>query len=395
MKSLAYYIGFGLLLAACTADSDEPQQPRTGRLNLTSSVGAFVDESEAPVTRTNLEGNDFEAGDRIKMKIVCPYTSADRAEFGETTYSNTADGLWLLKWNGSGWTQIEASDSVDMMAHYRYDSSYNLFGVYEAQQTPYVYTASTWNENVFFMAPNALNSAPRPFSQYSYIFQANQSNVRNYKKSDLLWAQTYMQTGSYNVHLAFNHVMACLKFTFSGATLSDETVVTLEGMPDIDQREVVVGDYYAPKIKNVTQASGSDFDYSYRFKCSCDKEYNGKVLGIAVINDADRKSYIYPLSGFPTTSSIVNYSPSKTVVANTGVYTAYYDDTSKAYYLIVPPCVLSENATLWIRDGAARYKHTLERTSFEQGKLYPVNITLTTPPPPTPADDSSESGDGE
>lgn len=364
-------VALALLLAGCSADDATQQaaQQKMGRLHLTTSVCGFNGDG---ITRTNVEGTAFAVGDRIKLKIICPY-DPNHTNYGETTYSNTADGLWLLKWDGSDWKALEPTDSVDMMAQYKYTGSYNLFGMYEAQQTPYVYTASTWNENVFFMAPNAPGSRMYPFSQYSYIFQADQSSKANYLKSDLLWAQTYMQTGSYNVHLSFNHVMACLKFTFAGAGLSSSAVVTLEGMPDIDQREVVVGDYYAPQMKNVTHASGTYFDYSYRFKCRCNKEDNGKVLGIAVIHDTDCRAYIYPMTGGPTTPS--NTSPVQ-YVANNGVYTAYYDAASQAFCLIVPPCVLENNATLWVRDGAKRYKHTLERKTFKQGELYPMNITL-------------------
>jgi len=366
-----------IMLAGCSADGNDmqpqqQQQSKEGRLCLTTSVSSFWGEGGSSVTRTNMAGNAFAVGDRIKLKIVCPY-DPDHTNFGETTYSNTADGVWLLEWEGSEWGVLEPSDSVDMMAHYKYDESYSLFSVHEAQQTPYIYTASTWNENVFFMAPNAAGSASKPFSQYSYIFQANQTSEKSYLKSDLLWAQTYMQTGAYNVHLAFNHVMACLKFTFTGETLSANTVVTLEGMPDIDQREVVVGDYYAPKIKNVTQAYGSDFDYSYRQKCSCAYEDNGKVLGVVVINDTDRKAYIYPMEGNPTAPG---NPPTLRYVENTGVYTAHYDSDSGAFYLIVPPCSLTTAPTLWIRDGSKRYSYTLTRKTFEQGKQYPVNIVL-------------------
>lgn len=374
MRYILLYIGLGLLLTACSADGDEAVQPQTGVLRLTSSIRAFEGED---VTRTNMEGTAFAVGDRMKLKIICPFS--EHTNFGETTYSNSADGVWLLKWTGSNWGLIETSDSVDMMAHYQYTSSYSLFSVHEAQQTPYVYTASTWNENVFFMAPNAVGSEPKPFSQYSYIFHADQSKQADYLKSDLLWAQTYMQTGSYDVHLAFNHVMACLKITITG-DISDNAIVTLEGMPDIDQREVVVGDYYAPRAKNLTHYNGI-FDYSYKRKCQCAKADNGKVLGVAVYNDATALVYIYPMTGNPT--SPANTSPI-TYVENSGVYTAHHAST-KTYYLIVPPCELPEEgpkAMFWIRDGVNRWTCVLDRKEFKQGEQYPVNITLTSPSTP-------------
>ena len=370
ISRLLYY-GLAVLLSACSAEDEVALQERpSGGLHLTTSVSSFVGEDAMPLTRSNVAGDAFAVGDRIKLKIICPYVS--HTNFGETTYGNTADGFWLLKWTGSNWTVIEASDSVDVAAQYKYTESYNLFGHFEAQQTPYVYTASTWNENVLFIAPNHYGETARSFfSQYSYIFQADQTLEKDYLKCDLLWAQTYMQTGSYNVHLAFNHMMACLKIDISDLHLTGAPVVTLENMPDIDQREVVVGDYYAPKAKNITQASGGNYDYSYRQKCSCDKDNNGKVLGIAVINDATAKAEIHTIKGNPVNGT--NTSP--VYVPNTATYTAH--PQGNVFYLIVPPCDLSSEPrkpTLWVRDGEKRYSYQLATTKFEQGKQYLVNV---------------------
>ncbi len=364
------YIGLALLLASCSSDDGQQAEqtlPKTGKLTITSSVNNFEGEG---VTRTNIAGNVFATGDWIKLKIICPYVS--NTLIGETTWGNSADALWLLKWSGSNWIELETKDSIDINSRYSY--GYNsVFGQYEAQQTPYIYTASTWNENVIFLAPNPNNSSSLSrYSQYSYIFQADQSEEKNYLKSDLLWAQSYMQTGSYNVHLSFNHVMACLKITISNVTLSDSTVVTLENMPDIDQQEVVVGDYYAA-------ASKVNSKYGYQEKCSCDYTNNGKVLGVAVIDDTQKKAIVYPMTGNP---SDTNHTTGSTV-ANTGVYTAHYVSGSgtnnRVYNLIVPPCTLSSNATFVIRDGKKRYTYTLSRLIFEQGKLYPINISFVAP----------------
>ena len=353
------YIGLVLLLAGCSSDEEEQVQRQYGVLQLTSSVSPIDGET---VTRTNLAGTDFVTGDRIKLKIICPYS--DHTEFGETTYGNTFDALWLLKWNGSGWAKLEPKDSVDVAGEYKFGQSYDLFGRYEAQQTPYIYTASTWNENVIFLAPKDVGGAQTRYSQYTYVFQADQTTKANFLKSDLLWAQTYMQTGSYNVHLAFNHVMACLKIQITGVSLTSSAVVTLERMPNIDQREVVVGDYYAAKSK-INSA------YGYQQKCSCTKVNNGKVLGVAVINDATATADVYPMTGNPNPNS-------RTPITNDGVYTAHYE--GGYYYLIIPPCELSTEAEFWIRDGEKRYSYELTRKTFEQGKLYPVNITLPTSP---------------
>ncbi len=353
------YIGMALLTTACSSDDgQQEEQPKRAPLTITSSVNSFEGEG---VTRTNLVGNAFATGDWIKLKIICPYVS--NTLIGESTWGNSADALWLLKWNGSAWTTLTSEDKVDISSHYSYGSN-NVFGQFEAQQTPYIYTASTWNENVIFLASNGSSNAR--YSQYSYIFRADQSLESNYLKNDLLWAQTYMQTGSWNVHLSFNHVMACLKIHVipSGFSFTNTPVVTLEGMPDIDQQEVVVGDYYAAASKVNTK-------YGYQDKCSCDYGNNGKVLGVAMIKESSAKAIINPLTGCPSDT----HHTTGSTVANTGVYTAYYN--GGYYYLIVPPCVLTTNALVWIRDGEKRYKYTLQKTTFEQGKLYPVNITLT------------------
>ncbi len=354
------YIGLTMILAtACSSDDGQQDAlPERAPLTITSSVNGFEGES---VTRTNLAGDAFASGDWIKLKIICPYVP--NTLIGETTWGNSADALWLLKWSGSSWTTLSSSDQVDISSHYSYGSN-NVFSQYEAQQTPYIYTASTWNENVIFLASNG--SGKSRYSQYSYIFHADQSEESDYLKNDLLWAQTYMQTGSYNVHLSFNHVMACLKITLSGVTFTNTPVVTLSGMPDIDQQEVVVGDYYAAASKVNTK-------YGYQDKCSCDYDNNGKVLGVAMIQESTAKAIVNPLTGSPSDT----HHTTGTEVSNTGVYTAYYDSSTAAYYLIVPPCTLTTNATFLIRDGEKRYSSTLDRTSFEQGKQYPVNITLT------------------
>ncbi len=326
--------------------------PKSGVLTLTSSVNHFEGET---VTRTNLAGNAFADGDRMKLKIICPFSS--RTEYGESTWGGSADGLWLMKWSGSNWVTIKAADKVDVGGRYEYSDAPNLFGQYEAQNTPYVYTASTWSENILFIANGKL------WTQYSYIFHADQSEESNYLKSDLLWAQSYMQTGSYNVHLSFNHVMACLKITIP-STYSTTAVVTLEGMPDIDQKEVVVGDYYAYKAEATSR-------YGYKDKCSCTKDNNGKVLGVAVINETDQKAYVYRMSGNPADASSSNNTHGP--VDNVGVYTAY-NAGGHVYYLIVPPCNLTTAPTIWIRDGETRYSYQLLQTAFDQGVQYKFTL---------------------
>lgn len=322
------------MAVCCTPEA--PQERECIRLE--TSVSDFIDEETG--TKTTLSGNAFAVGDRMRLKIICPFS--DRTQFGETTYGHSADAFWLFKWNGTGWDVLTADDKVDVEGDYRYSASPNLYERYLAQQTPYVFTASTWSENVIFV------SGGNRYSQYNYVFEADQTLEEDYLKSDLLWAQSYMQTGSYNVHLAFDHVMACLRITIP-AHFSGDAVVTLEGMPDIDQQEVVVGDYYAAKSK-------VNSGFGYQQKSSCSLEENGMVRGVAVNSDKDGKAWVKRFSEIPAT----------------GVYTAHRDGDT--YYLIVPPCKLSKEASIWIRDGEKRYSYPLKRTEFKQGRLYPVNI---------------------
>lgn len=337
MRRVLLCLGLGLLLAACS----KQKALQEGVMRITTSVASF---DRGPETRTSIAGDAFAVGDRMKLKVVCPYS--DHVQFGETTYGHSADAFWLFKWGGSGWDVLTVADQVDVEGEYRYSAAPDFYQRYAAQQTPYVFTASTWSENVLFVSGSTL------YSQYSYVFEANQRAEKDYLKSDLLWAQSYMQTGSYNVHLAFQHVMACLKIDISALSVSSEAVVTLEGMPDIDQKEVVVGDYYAERSKVNSR-------FGYQEKTRCTKAQNGKVLGVAVISDADGKALVYPLDG--------------TRVPNTAVYTAHRDGAF--YYLIVPPCTLTSQARFWVRDGEKRYSYPLSRTTFEQGALYPVTIT--------------------
>ena len=171
-----------------------------------------------------------------------------------------------------------------------------------------------------------------------------------------MWAQTIQQTGSYNVHLSFNHVMSALLITIdanASLNISNNAVLTLEGMPDMDQSEVIVGDYYA------AQSKVNSNSYGYKNKHTCTSEQNGKVIGVAVINDAQGKA----------STTAIN------ALAQTATYTAY-NAGSKIYRLIVPPCTLNQNATLWLRDGEKRYSMTLSQTTFEAGTLYKVTMKI-------------------
>ena len=87
--------GLAVLLAGCSADEGAEEQ-RQGSLSFSTSIENFEGE---PLTRTNFAGNAFEAGDKIKLKIICPFST--HTEFGETTYGNSFDAFWLLKWEAT------------------------------------------------------------------------------------------------------------------------------------------------------------------------------------------------------------------------------------------------------------------------------------------------------
>lgn len=348
----------------------EENSESKGVVMITSDIKPFDGEVQ---TRVNVEGNDFINGDLIRLKIICPFLSS--TERGETTDGNSYDAFYYLKRNGKAWTRVVSNDGYDISGTYYNSNSPDIASYYEAQQTPYVFVASTWSEERRFVANGSL------YDHLTPVFHADQTKEKHYRASDVLWAQTFMQTGSWNIHLGFQHKMACLDITVNDSALtaenkiSDNAVLTLEGMPDIDQAEIVIGDYYA-------DASKINSGYGYRQKSSCNYENNGKVLGIAVNDEAAKRAKVAPMSGNPTNpggdfscGTGTNHYTALPTVPNTGTYTAYKQAT-KHYRLIVPPCVLDTNATFWLRDGSHRFKVNLERTTFKEGKLYPVELTI-------------------
>ena len=348
------FFSIALLLVGCQADEPQSTQQQAGTLSFTTSVQQFEGE---PATRTNLKGDAFETGDKIKLKIVCPFSP--NTEYGESTYSGSFDGFWLLKWN-SQWEVLTSTETekYDINGDYSPSNAPDLFERYLAQPTPYVFTAQTWTEEQIFMAGK---SNPTRVEQYSNVFHANQSKAANYKASDLMWAQTIQQTGSYNIHLSFKHVMAALMINVEGIATTDNALLTVEGMPDIDQAEVIVGDYYAGASK--VNVANDYYDYSYRAKSSCEVGDNGKVLGIAVINDATQK---VSCKGFKD-------------IAQSATYTAYRVPGTNTFRLIVPPCSLDTNATIWLRTGDKldqRYSLSLSQTDFAAGTLYTLNMKI-------------------
>ena len=100
------------------------------------------------------------------------------------------------------------------------------------------------------------------------------------------------------------------------------------------------------------------------------------MLGIEVIEESKQRACIASMTGSPVPGG--DNSVVVGTVPNTGTYTAYHKG-SKQYSLYVPPCVLTQAAVCWVRDGERRYSATLPVLTFEEGKVYPVTLTLKNP----------------
>ena len=344
--------------ALCGCSGNEVAVPAEDKPVLfTGTIKPF--EGEDSQSRVNVEGTGFTDGDFIRIKVICPYVTS--SEYGEQTYGASYDSFWLLKSNGGSWGPLTDSDGCDINGDYLDSGSQPMSSLYLSQQTPYVFTAQTWSVERKFVAGSNL------VLLYSPIFHADQSRKENYRASDLLWAQSYLQTGSESVHFDFYHKMAALKITIDdsalpvGEKLSDDAILSLSGMPGIDHAEVIVGDYYAAKCK-------TDVAFGYKQKNTCTKENNGKVLGVAV--NTDTYAYTMPMTGNPNPDS-------RSCVPNDGTYTAYKDKAAtKLYRLIVPPCVLENEPVFHLLDGDRRWTYKLNKLTFEQEKLYKITINV-------------------
>lgn len=329
------------MLWSCSTDNIQESDNNLHGVSLSSSIVSFEGEQQ---TKVNLAGNGFEDGDMIRIKVICPYVSSQEA--GESTYGGTYDGFWVQKWRGSGWTSIPARDGFDFNGDYQRSGGSSIIGQVLSQQTPYVFTASTWTEEKVFKIGGKM------VVQYANVFHADQSNPANYKASDVLWAQNFMQTATDMIHFDFHHVMAALKITVADdVPLSDKAVLTIENMPDIDQAEIIVGDMFAAKSK-VNSMCG------YMKKHQCTDDVNGKALGIGVDST--------------TVSSTRKFEN----IYQTATYKAMRkENTNKVYQLIVPPCTIT-NPVVWIRDGENRWKVELGEKTFEAGKMYNITLNL-------------------
>ena len=341
-----FLLGANVLWLCGCSQSDDVVVTATETVSFDVSLEPFEGETK---TRTSENGLAFEVGDQFRMKIICPHTGIHQSgeTWGSGYYNFTLDG-----------------------------SSTGFSTTTEVQSTTYVYTAQNTTGNRVFVVSDYRYNRPSNF------FCADQSKPEHFKESDVVWAQAIRQTGAREVHLTFHHKVAKLDITIDDSNLkqtteegekafplSENAILTLVGMPDIDGAEIVVGDYYADE-------SYESENYSYREKASCSYENNGKVLGIEVIDEGNNRSSIASMTGNPTPGG--SYSEVYGTVANTATYTCY-KTAPKHFLLYVPPCTLTQNAVFWVRDGERRYSAQLVQTTFKEGVCYKVKVVLGTP----------------
>ena len=362
------YILMPLLCWGCTADMDDKQEKPLITMDCDqfgAEIVPFVEEgNNGSVTRVNTAGNSFLPGDLIRIRIIAPFVTSN--EYGESTWGGTYDNFRIWQWaaNDAAWAAVGSGRGFDFDNDF-YPSSASS-NIIMPQATPFVFTATTWTEEIHYILSTYGQAGGTSVTSFSNIFKADQRKEENYRSSDVLWAQQYMETGTDRVYLSFEHKMAALKIDVSAfaseLTGTEEVILTLENMPDINQQEVTIGNYYAEKMKDKRNYG----DY-YRTKCTY--EQNGKVLGIVVPNESEGH-----LVQIPFTS-----------LSQTGVYTALkrcepIADTQETYfYLIIPPYTVPDavTPTLWLRQGEKRWSAPLtlptDRT-FESGKRYSVEM---------------------
>lgn len=364
---VALLLVLGTLVFSSCSQEESGNPTDVGPVKVTLSMSPFQGEVQ---TRTTVEGTGFEANDKIRLKIICPNSKSH--ELGET---------WGSYYNITVPSSMSDEVSFFMTSGSNSDCSY---GSYEAQSTTYIYSAQNTTGTRVFVVGDYRYERPSNF------FFADQSKKEHFKRSDLVWAQAVRQTGAREVHLNFKHKVAKLDITLvdDQSELSDNAILTLEGMPDIDGAEIVVGDYYADE-------SYEDYSYNYKTKASCSYENNGKVIGIEFIDEKNSKSKVSAMTGNPYPAGGNSNSGEYAKVDNTGTYRAYQDpDDKKHYMLYVPPCNLdpdtqgNKNAVFWLRDGTKRYSVTLSQTKFEEGHCYKlkINVSKNEPVKPDPTE---------
>lgn len=381
---LAAAVAF-LALGSCSQEHEADVAEQTDKApvtfdaskNLQSDIVPFTEDG-APQSRANFAGDQFQTNDLIKIRIVAPFSPSN--EWGEYTDGNTHDNFWILRWtgnnlnaagNGATWTNVPSSKNegdfkFDLNSDYLYTSSSNIWTL--SQNTPYVFTASTWTEEIHAQMPDPGKTSSTTYTWFYNVFKADQRALADYKSSDVLWAQQFMQTGTQNVRLSFEHKMSALCVDISAFAFDldmnqaqDSIYLTLENMPDIDQQEIVIGNYYAGAIKSSYRPKYGDWQ-----RTACDRDKNGTVLGISVINEAQEKVEQKSIESCPQTAT----------------YTAF-NGGDKKFYFIIPPYTVEQTdgsklPTLWLRQGTKRWSAKLtlpEGNTFKSGVRYTVKMT--------------------
>lgn len=368
------YIMLPLLCWSCTADMDDQQgKPLVtmGPDMFDAGIVPFIEDgTESHATRVNTAGDSFMTGDLIRIRIIAPFV--DSNEYGESTWGGTYDNFRIWQWaaNHANWAAVGSDRGFDFDNDFYPSGAYNT--IIMPQATPFVFTATTWTEEIHYVLSSYGQPGGTVVTSFSNIFKADQRKEENYHSSDVLWAQQYMETGVDHVRLSFEHKMAALKIDISDfageLTGSEEVILTLENMPDIDQQEVTIGNYYAEKMKDKRNYG----DY-YRTKCTYAE--NGKVLGIVVPDETKGHLEQIPF----------------TKLSQTGVYTALKSSEPIAYtqetyfYLIIPPYTVPDavTPTLWLRQGEKRWSAPLtlpDGRTFEMGKRYTVKMKMPVAP---------------
>lgn len=369
------YIVLPLLCWSCTADMDEQQELPLVTMDCDmfgASIVPFIEDGDGNGndTRVNVAGNSFEPGDLIRIRIIAPYVTSN--EYGESTWGGTYDNFRIWQWaaNHAAWTSVGSDRGFD------FDNDFYPSGASSSiimpQATPFIFTATTWTEEIHYILSSYGQAGGTSVTSFSNIFKADQRKSDNYRSSDVLWAQQYMETGTDRVTLSFEHKMAALKIDVSAfaseLTGSEEVILTLENMPDINQQEVTIGNYYAEKMKDKK-------NYGDYYRTKCEYADNGKVLGI-VVPDESAGHLVQILF---------------TSLSQDGVYTAYKQDAS-TFLLIIPPYTVPAEVspTLWLRQGEKRWSAQLslpDNRTFESGKRYSITMQMPATPDPAPIPD--------
>lgn len=373
-----------LLCWACASDVEEAAEQQSITIDgsaFETEIVPFVEEGGAGhMARVTMDGNSFEANDLMRLRVIAPY--APSSEYGESTWGSSYDDWRLFQWsaNQANWGAVGSGRGFDIDNDFNASSAPSTITM--PQATPYVFTATTWTEEIHYVLTSTTGSgyeSSKVVITFSNVFKADQRDEKNYKASNVLWAQQYMQTGSPHVRLSFEHKMAALQINISefaseldNTPGAPEVVLTLENMPDIDQQEIAIGNYYVDKMK-------SKRDYGDYWRCKCSYENNGKVLGIVVPDEAAKHLVQIPFTGGS--------------VGQTGIYTAHQLDAN-TFTLIIPPYTVPDGVTptLWLRQGEKRWSAPLslpdhsnndkqtDRT-FESGIRYHVTMKKPVPDP--------------